>query len=145
VGTILFKSKRLVMTEDPLPPDHFNHVTILDELVCSKGVRTRHFTFETPESKDPFDPYHPELGPKYCVWQVMLGDKGVLFCNHHADNGVALLNKMLIEQPDFTELFKEFDTLRVLLIANGLNPTEPILCWLRGLLHSFMAENPKLD
>ena len=145
MGPIQFEPKRLAVTdENPLSTEHFNRITILEELVCSPGRDARHFTFEPPESTEPFDGYHPELGPRIDRWQVILGDKGLLFSNHHAENGEAKLYKMVIEQPNFTELFKEFDTLKVLLGANGLMTTEPILCWIRGLIHAFMAENPNV-
>jgi len=130
--------------EDPLSTEHFHHITILEELVCSPGRYARHFTFEPSEIHEPFDGYHPELGPRIDLWQVMLGDKGILFCNHHSDHGVSNLYKLVIEKPSFTELFKEFETLKVLLAANGLKTTEPILCWIRGLIHAFMAENPNM-
>ena len=135
------------MTEehvDQLSTDHFDHITILEEMVCSKGLRTRHFTFELPESCEPFYGYNPELGPEVSVWQVLLGDIGVLFCNHHSDHGQVRLDKLLIVKPNFIELVREFETVKVLLLANGLKTTEPILCWIRGLLHAFMAENPNV-
>lgn len=131
------------MTEkNPLSTEHFRHITILEELVCSAGSYARHFTFEPPESKEPFDGYHPELGPRINFWQVMLGDKGVLFCNHHGDHGDLKIGKLVIEQPNFTMLFKDFDYLKTALLSQGLNPTEPVLCWIRGLIHAFMVENP---
>lgn len=60
---------------DPLSTEHFNHITILEELVCSPGRYARHFTFEPSEIHESFDEYHPELGPRIDLWQVMLGDK----------------------------------------------------------------------
>ena len=130
--------------ENPLSTEHFHHITVLEESVASPGTYARHFTFELPESREPFDGYHPELGPEVSVWQVMLGDLGILFCNHHSDHGEAKLDKLLIVDPNFTELFKEFEILKKLLVANGLRTTEPILCWIRGLIHAFMAENPNV-
>ena len=115
-------------------------IKVLEELVSSNGM-TRHFTFEPPEDRnDLFDPWHPELGLNTSRWQVMLGNLGILFCNHHPGK----LDKLLIAEPDFAKLYREFDTLKVLLSANGVKATEPVLCWIRGLLHAFMVENPRL-
>jgi hypothetical protein len=115
-------------------------IKVLEELVSSNGI-TRHFTFEPPEDRnDLFDPWHPELGLNTSRWQVMLGNLGILFCNHHPGK----LDKLFIASPNFAELYREFDTLKVLLSANGVTATEPVLCWIRGLLHAFMVENPRL-
>lgn len=126
------------MTNDPLSTEHFHHITVLEELVSSTNS-ARHFTFEPPENRDDlFDPYHPELGLNVCRWQVLLGDLGLLICEHKTGK----LNKLFIACPDFVELFKEFETLKTLIIANGLKLTEPVACWIRGLIHAFMVENP---
>lgn len=115
-------------------------IKVLEELVASPKTQTRHFTFELPE--DPralFDNYHPELGLKNRAWHVLLGDLGILFCDN-----TWTLQKLLIKRPDFIQLYKEFEILKKLLGANGLEPTEPILCWLRGLLHALIAEKPNV-
>jgi hypothetical protein len=112
--------------------------TVLEKLVSSTG-KARHFTFEPPEDRnDLLDPYHPELGLNVSLWQVMLGDLGVLICNHKSGK----INKLLIEKPNFVLIFKEFDSLKKHLENEGINATEPVLYWLRGLIHAFMAENP---
>jgi hypothetical protein len=98
-------------------------ITILEELVSTDTSSTRRFTFQ------PLDRLE-------CMWQVMLGDKGLLICNHKPGN----LHKLLIAKPNFIELNQEFETLKVLLAANGVNATEPVLCWLRGLIHALVAE-----
>jgi hypothetical protein len=113
-------------------------ITVLEELVSSTG-EARHFTFEPPVNRDDlFDPYHPELGLNTNLWQVMLGDKGILVCNHHSGKKV---DKLFISSQNFIELYREFETLKMIL-ANGVKATEPVLCWLRGLIHAFMVENP---
>jgi len=72
-------------------------ITVLEELVSSTG-EARHFTFEPPENRDDlFDPYHPELGLNTSRWQVMLGDLGILVCNHH----LGKLDKLFIASPNF--------------------------------------------
>ena len=113
-------------------------IKVLEEQVSSTG-ETRHFTFEPPvDRNDLFDQYHPELGLNVQVWQVMLGDLGILFCLHTRGQ----VHQLFIASPNFVEMYREFDTLKILLSANGVKATEPVLCWLRGLLHAFMAENP---
>jgi hypothetical protein len=113
-------------------------ITVLEELVSNNGM-ARHFTFEPPEDRnDLFDPYHPELGLNTSRWQVMLGNLGILICNHHPGK----LDKLFIASPNFVELYQEFETLKKILEFNNVKATEPVLCWLRGLLHAFMAENP---
>ena len=115
-------------------------IRVLEELVSSTG-EARHFTFEPPvDHFELFDNYHPELGLAERSWQVMLGNLGILFCHHYKYQ----VEKLFIASPNFTELYREFDTLKVLLSANGVTATEPVLCWIRGLLHAFMVENPRL-
>ena len=115
-----------------------DRITVLEELVSSNGM-ARHFTFEPPEDRnDLFDQYHPELGLNTSRWQVLLGDLGIRICNHHPGK----LDKLFIAKPDFTELYREFETLKKILAFSGVNATEPVLCWIRGLIHAFMAENP---
>lgn len=110
------------------------------EAVSSSGY-VRHFTFEPPEDRnDFFDQYHPELGLANRSWQVVIGDLGVMFCHHYKRQ----VDKLFISQPDFTELYREFDILKDNLKKNGVVMTEPVLCWLRGLIHALMAENPRL-
>jgi hypothetical protein len=124
-GTTTDPCKVTDMTEVSIP-EHFKHIMTLEELVCSKGLYARHFTFEPPILAS--------------MWQVMLGDKGLLICKHGEDK----LDKLLIENPNFTMLFKDFDYLKTALLSQGIEPSEPILCWLRGLIHAFMAENPNV-
>jgi len=99
-------------------------VKLLEELVSSTPNGARHFTFETKDTD--------------VRWQVMLGDLGILVCAHKPGE----LNKLFIAEPNFVELYREFEALKVILLTNGLSTTEPVLCWIRGLLHAFMAENP---
>jgi hypothetical protein len=107
-------------------------IKVLEGLVASSKTQTRHFIFELP--------YPPELDLKNRAWHVLLGNLGVLFCN----NTTGELRKLLIEKPNFIELYKEFEVLKKLLVDNELKPTEPILCWLRGLFHALIAEKPNV-
>jgi hypothetical protein len=110
----------------------------LEKLVSNNGD-VRHFTFEPSlDWNDLFDNYHPELGLAEKSWQVMLGNLGVLFCHSYKYQ----VKTLLINQPNFTELYREFDTLKTNLAENEVALTEPVLCWLRGLIHAFMTENP---
>jgi hypothetical protein len=110
----------------------------LEKLVSNNG-EVRHFTFEPPiDWRDLFDNYHPELGLAERSWQVMLGDLGILFCYSYK----CQVTKLFISKPNFAELYKKFDTLKINLAENEVALTGPVLCWLRGLIHAFMAENP---
>lgn len=114
-------------------------IKVLEELVSSTK-EARHFTFEPPvDRNDLFDPYHPELGLNQPRWQVMLGDLGLLVCHHNRSE----VHKLFIASPNFVELYREFEVFKTLLPVNGVRVTEPVLCWLRGLIHAFMAENPR--
>jgi hypothetical protein len=69
---------------------------------------------------------------------VLLGDLGILFCE---DTGAVVI-RLFVKEPDFTLMFKELPSLARQLKAEGFMLTEPVTCWLRGLIHAFMAERP---
>lgn len=94
----------------------------IEELVSSTG-EARSFTFKSKNEQ---------------LWQVCLGDLGLVICEHTRDGR----HKLLVKEPNFTLMFKEFPSLMQHLKDEGLGLTEPVLCWLRGLIHAFMVENP---
>ena len=131
--------------ENPLSTEHFHHITVLEESVASPGTYPRRFEFMPKRMWDnkPIDPYHPELGHHpilVSVWQVILGDLGFLVCEHGHDK----LNKALFKSPNFIELFKDFEGMKAQMKEQGVEPPEPVLCWIHGLIHAFMAENPNV-
>jgi hypothetical protein len=132
--------------ENPLFTEHFRRcITRLEEQVVSRGYYPRWFDFMPRGIYDRefFDPYHPEFGykpSKVSVWQVILGDVGMLVCEHTSEK----TNQALFKRPNFTELFKDFEGVKAQMKEQGLEPSEPILCWILGLIHAFMAENPNV-
>lgn len=123
-----------------MPEEKSDRIRVLEELVSSTK-EVRHFTFEPPiNQNDLLNPCHPEFGLNAQVWQVLLGDLGILVCHHSRSE----IHKVLISTPNFIELYREFEVFKILLATNGVNATEPVLCWLRGLIHAFMAEKPNV-
>jgi hypothetical protein len=118
--------------EDPLSTEHFHHITILEEPVLSPGTYPRRFDFMPAGMFD-----KPR---EVSVWQVILGDLGFLVCEHT----IKKTNKALFKAPNFTELFKDFEGMKAQMKEQGVEPPEPVICWLRGLIHAFMAENPNV-
>jgi len=145
VGAVQLKPRTIAVNEEDLSTDHFDHITIIEELVLSPGTHPRRFEFMPKGMWDykPIDPHHPELGHHpilVSVWQVILGDLGMLVCEHTINKR----NHALFKEPNFTELFKDFEGMKAQMKEQGVEPPEPVICWLRGLIHAFMAENPNL-
>jgi len=113
----------------------------LERIVASPKTQARHFTFELPgDPNDQLDPDHRELGLNTKGWRVLLGDLGILFCE---DTGAVVI-RLFVKEPDFTLMFKELPSLARQLKAEGFMLTEPVTCWLRGLLHALIAEKPNV-
>lgn len=111
----------------------------LEGLVSTDTTLTRRFTFEPPGAWEHVSCSGVGFAPSLVsLWLVMLGDRGLLICNHKTNK----IDKLFIASPNFALIYKEFGSLKKHLEDEGVEVTEPVLCWLRGLIHAFMAENP---
>jgi hypothetical protein len=118
----------------------------LESVASSNPKRTRHFTFEGAYDEGAlFDGYHPELGwrdPICSKWVVLLGDHGLFICRQLTPIGERMeFDSFFISDLNFVEMYKNFKDIKEYLVTKMKAP-EPVLCWLHGLIHALMSENP---